>query len=148
MVDRALDRVALAGTQRDSLADRGLDEPRDFGGGGFPADDPSRIGVDHECDVDEHTGDQLGVGEIGDEQPVRGGDTELAIDQVRGALREGSATVVRTFLVRRTPCQPFAAMSRSTVPRATSMPSRFRCAHILSDPYKASGFRRPDSSGS
>jgi hypothetical protein len=42
--------------------------------------------------------------------------------------------VVRTFLVRVAPRQPLAVMSRSTVQRATSTPSRLRWAHIFSDP--------------
>jgi hypothetical protein len=38
----------------------------------------------------------------------------------------GSGVVVRTFLARVAPHQPFAFMSRSTVQRATSIPSRCR----------------------
>jgi hypothetical protein len=56
--------------------------------------------------------------------------------------------VVRTRFARVTPTQPFERMIRSTVQRATVMPCRCRCAHIFSDPYKDSGFRRPCSSGS
>ena len=55
---------------------------------------------------------------------------------------------MRTRLARVTPTQPFARMIRSTVHRATVMPCRCRCAHIFSDPYNDSGFRRPCSSGS
>jgi hypothetical protein len=60
----------------------------------------------------------------------------------------GSGTVVRGFFARVAPRQPFTFMSRSTVQRATSMPSRLRWAHIFSDTYSDSGLRRPYWSGS
>lgn len=47
---------------------------------------------------------------------------------------EVSGMVVRTVLPRRAPCKPMARISRSTVQRATRLPSRFICSQTLSAP--------------
>ncbi len=76
----------------------------------------------------------------GDKQHVGCGHAELAVHPIRWSHR--------TFLQRRTPCQPFRRIRRSAVDLATGMPSRCKLAHILSDPYSDSNLRRPCSSGS
>ena len=61
----------------------------------------------------------------------------------------GSGSVVRgARRARVTPRQPLCRMMRSTVRRATGMPSRCRCAHIFRLPYRLSGGRLPSASGS
>jgi hypothetical protein len=45
-----------------------------------------------------------------------------------------SLMVVRTTLPRRTPCKPWRFIKRSTVQRATAIPSRFICFQALSAP--------------
>ena len=47
----------------------------------------------------------------------------------------GSAIVVRLTLPRTAPTSPAAFMSRSTVQRATSMPSRLSWSHTFRAPY-------------
>jgi len=66
------------------------------------------------------------IGEVTD--PPRMGTLcqELAIDLVlRTRPRAISGTVVRTTLPRRAPCRPRCFSKRSTVQRATTIPSRF-----------------------
>ncbi len=43
--------------------------------------------------------------------------------------------VVRFVFPRTAPCTPRSRISRSTVQRATRIPSRFSCAHTLGAPY-------------
>jgi hypothetical protein len=50
----------------------------------------------------------------------------------RAALAAG--VVVLRGLPRRTPCRPSSPISRSTVQRATAMPSRYSCRHTLRAP--------------
>ena len=45
-----------------------------------------------------------------------------------------SGVVVRIVLPLRAPCKPMVRISRSTVHRATRMPSRFICSQTLSAP--------------
>jgi len=67
---------------------------------------------------------------------------ELPVDAVQRArrcpfdkLRTGlSLIVVRTGLPRITPAKPSSRISRSTVQRATSNPSRRSCRHTLRTP--------------
>ena len=140
--------MPLASAELQGVGQGPVDHGCGRAGGDVPADDGAGEGVDHESGVDEPVADP-DVGEVGDEQPVRGVDPELPVNVVLGAsTAPGSGIVVRTRLVRRTPCQPFLRISRSTVQRATLMPWRCRCAHIFSDPYNDSGGRRPCSSGS
>ena len=63
-------------------------------------------------------------------------------------LCAGSGVVVRTVRARVTPRHRLAAISRSTVHRATGIPCRFRCSHIFKLPYSDSGLRLPRASGS
>ena len=76
------------------------------------------------------------IGQIGHPQPIRGLGVELAIHEIGGApaglAAQGGADR------RRAPTAPrisSACLSRSTVPRATRVPSRGGCAHTLSAPY-------------
>ena len=53
---------------------------------GPPADDPPRIGVDDEGDIDE-AGPGRDIGEIRDPQRIRPGRPELAVDMIQGTRR-------------------------------------------------------------
>ena len=52
------------GPQCRGLSDRELHEPGLLGAGSFPSDDRPGVGVDDECDLDEHPGDEFDVGEV------------------------------------------------------------------------------------
>ena len=56
-----------------------------------------------------------------------------------GRSCDGSGTVVRGFFhpPRRTPRSPSVRISRSTVHRATAMPSRFSWSHTFQAPYRS-----------
>jgi hypothetical protein len=56
-----------------------------------------------------------------------------------GLCRDGSGTVVRGFFhpPRRTPRSPSLRISRSTVHRATAMPSRFSWSQTFHAPYRS-----------
>jgi hypothetical protein len=55
----------------------------------------------------------------------------------RARSAAGSAIVVRLTLPRRAPSRPSARIKRSTVHRATGMPSRFSWSHTFRAPYTA-----------
>src|SRR5574338_275877 len=59
-------------------------------------------------------------------------NTRLTRSSGQGA--EASGSVVRTVLPRRAPSSPKRLINRSTVQRATRMPSRFICSQTLSAP--------------
>jgi hypothetical protein len=63
---------------------------------------------------------------------VRG--LELPIDVVQRQGVALSLIVVLTGLPRITPCKPRVCISRATVQRATSWPSRFNCCQALRTP--------------
>ena len=105
-------------------------------GGGAPAQDPAGVRVDDERDVD-HPGPGRDVGEVGHPEPVRGGRAELPSHQVSGPRRGRVRTVVRTLLPRRAPCRPSSRISRSTVQRATCVPSPVQRQPHLPGPVDA-----------
>jgi hypothetical protein len=74
--------------------------------------------------TEQSAGDQLDVSEVGDEQPVGCGHRNCRSTGSGTRFAVGSGTVVRTFLCRLTPCQPFERIRRLTVDFATSMPPR------------------------
>ena len=60
---------------------------------------------------------------------------KLRFTRSRARSAAGSAIVVRLTFPRTAPASPSAFMSRSTVQRATSMPSRFSWSHTFRAPY-------------
>jgi hypothetical protein len=98
-----------------------------------PADDAPSEDVDHEGDIDE-TLPGRDIGEIADPQLVRPLGLELAVDPVKRTWRLRIGKVVRTTLPRMTPRRPALRIRRSTVQRATSVPSRRSWRQTLSAP--------------
>ena len=74
------------------------------------------------------------VGEVRHPELVGALGLELPIDPIGGQGAFVSGTVVRTTLPRMAPRRPRRRMSRSTVQRATVMPSRLSCCQTLSAP--------------
>jgi hypothetical protein len=98
-----------------------------------PADDPAGIGVDDEGDVDEARPGR-DVGEVGEPQHVRRRGMELAVDVIERArrglvLHRGADRLAADDALR-----PMAFISRATVQRATSKPSRSNCRQTLRTP--------------
>ena len=99
-----------------------------------PADDAAREDVDDERHVDEPRPGRH-VGQVRHPQLVRPRRRELALHADRPAGRRGLAgIVVRQRRPRTTPARPIWRISRSTVQRATRMPSRRSCRHTLRAP--------------
>ena len=99
-----------------------------------PAQDPPGVGVDDERDVDPARPRRY-IGEVGHPQPVGRRRPELPPHQVGWPGPAGSAIVVRLTLPRTAPSGRARAISRSTVQRATLMPSRLSASHTLRAPY-------------
>ena len=88
-----------------------------------PADDAAGIGVDDEGDVGKaRPGDD--IGEVGDPEPVRCRNPEVAVYPVERTGAALSLIVVLTDLPRTIPCRPIWRIRRATVHRATAIPSR------------------------
>ena len=100
-----------------------------------PTDDEPGIGVDHQRRVDEaRPGGN--IGDVGQPQTVRAVRFEAAVDQIGGACSVlSSGMVVRLVSPLTTPFRPSRRMSRSTVQRATPIPSRCSWRHTLRAPY-------------
>src|SRR4051812_42036431 len=88
-----------------------------------PADNAASVGVDDERHVDEARpgGD---VCKVRDPQHVRTRRPELRFTRSSGHGAALSLIVVRMRRPRMTPCKPILRISRATVQRATSSPSR------------------------
>ena len=97
------------------------------------ADDTPRVRVDDEGDVDEACPGRH-IGEVGEPKRIRALRLELPIDVIQRARRALSMIVVLNGLPRITPCEPVVSISRATVQRATSWPSRFSCRQTLRTP--------------
>ncbi len=93
-------------------------------GADAPARDAAGVGIGHQRHL-KPIRPGAHVGDVGRPQAVRDQRGESSLHQVSGPLRGRSATVVRLVMPRRTPTTPAARISRSTVHRATVMPSRF-----------------------
>ena len=78
-----LQGISLSRAECCGLGDGVFDERGVLGRRALPADDPPGEGVDDEGWVGERAACQAHVGEVGDQQPVRCGHPELALDQVR-----------------------------------------------------------------
>ena len=68
-----------------------------------------------------------------------------SVEQSLGASREWSAWLITVYLIVATiatPAMPISRISRSTVHRATSIPSRRNCSHTFRAPYNRRPFRR------
>lgn len=89
-----------------------------------PADNPAGKGVDDERGIEEAAprGD---IGEVADPQSVLPGRLELPVYSVERTGRGFVADFCLTGMPRTTPFMPMPLISRATVQRATSMPSRF-----------------------
>jgi len=101
---------------------------------GAPADDPAGERVEHERDED-HPGPGRDIGVVRDPQRIRSGRVEVPLDQVRRAAgrRIGPGRADPT-LPRRAPRSPSTAINRSTVHRATAMPSRLSASQTFRAP--------------
>jgi hypothetical protein len=108
-------------------------EPRLRRGADAPAHDFAGIGIDDESHIDEPFpgGD---IGEIRHPQPVGRGCTELPVHLVNGHGNFLSEIVVLCGLPRMMPWIPMPFISRATVQRATSNPSRPSCRQIFRTP--------------
>jgi hypothetical protein len=98
-----------------------------------PAEDAAGMSVDDERHV-HGAGPGSHVGEVGHPQPVRPVGGEPPVDQIR---RSGGARIRDRGArrrPRRAPCNPMSRISRSTVERATAIPSRLSCSHTLRAP--------------
>src|SRR5262249_59817932 len=91
------------------------------------------VGVDDERHINE-ADPSRDVGEVRDPQHVRPWRLELSVDMIERTRSAVSATVVRTRLPRITPCKAIFFISRATVQRATSKPSRRNCRQTLRTP--------------
>ena len=107
-----------------------------------PADDPACISVDKEGDVDEPGPGRdvepapAKAGVKSDRQSMLGaGAWNCRLTQSSGHGAALSLTVVLIGLPWITPWKPSSRVSRSTVQRATSNPSRRSCRRILRTPY-------------
>ena len=98
-----------------------------------PANDAPRVGIDDEGDVDEARPGR-DIGEVGEPQRIRAPALNCRLTWSNGHAVALSLIVVLTCLPRITPCKPRARISRATVQRATSWPSRFSCRQTLRTP--------------
>jgi len=98
-----------------------------------PAHDPAGIGVDHKGDVDK-AGPGRDIGEVGEPEDIRPWRLELAVDVIQRAWRGLVADRGFDGLPRMIPCKPMSRISRDTVQRATSKPSRLSCRQTLRTP--------------
>jgi hypothetical protein len=83
------------------------------------------------------------IRDIRDPPAVRLGRREVTLQRSAGLPAAPAGTVVRGFFRPATaPAMPSSRISRSTVHRATSMPSRRNCNHIFRAPYRPRPFLR------
>jgi hypothetical protein len=83
------------------------------------------------------------VRDVSDPAAVRRGRGKVPPQQVSGPLLAASGTVVRGFFrLAAAPAMPSSPISRSTVHRAASMPSRRSCSHTFRAPYTRRPFFR------
>jgi hypothetical protein len=101
--------------------------------GGLPADDAAAEGVDDQGHMDK-AGPGGHVGEVGDHSWFGLLAEKFRPTRSAGRPAAWSGVVVRRGLPRRTPCRPSSPMRRSTVQRATAIPSRCSCRHTLRAP--------------
>lgn len=99
---------------------------------GLPARDPAREGVQAERDVDRFSPGGH-VGEVGDPEPVRAG-WKSRLTRSPAPRPSLPGTVVRTRRPRVAPASSAWRIRRSTVQRATSMPSRRSWCQTLRAP--------------
>src|SRR3954463_7539111 len=97
---------------------------------GSPAHDPAGVGVDHKGDVDK-AGPGRDIGEVGEPENVRPWRLELAVDVIQRAWRGLVADRGLDRFAADNPLQPMSRISRDTVQRATSKPSRLSCRQTL-----------------
>ena len=116
------------------LLQRVEDEARLGGVRCAPTHDASGVGIDDESDVDEAhpSGD---VGEIAATQRVFGRSAwNWRFTRSSGQGAERSLAVVLVDLPRTVPLRPISRISRATVQRAASIPSRPSCRQTLRTP--------------
>ncbi len=133
MVDQAapVERLACA----EGLLQRIQDEVGAGGAGHLPADDVPGEPIDDEGHIDEPLRCRH-IREIRDPQGIRTHRRKRAVDPI---LRTGGCRVAdrgfdRLTTPHPTPFRPSWRISRSTVQRATSTPSRRNCRQTLSAP--------------
>jgi hypothetical protein len=100
---------------------------------GSPAHDPSSVGVDDKGDVDK-AGPGRDIGEVGEPKDVWPWRLELAVDVIQRAWRSLVANRGPAGFAADDPCKPMSRISRGTVQRATSKPSRLSCRQTLRTP--------------
>jgi len=130
MVDQL---VSFGLTRVQRLFQRIKHEVRPHRAADAPADDAPSKDVDDESHVDE-TLPGRDVREIADPQLVRPLRLDCRLTRSSGHGAFASATVVRTTSPRMTPRRPALRIRRSTVQRATSVPSRRSWRQTLSAP--------------
>jgi hypothetical protein len=98
-----------------------------------PPNDASGVGIDDESDIDEAL-PCCDVGEIAHPKNVRSGHAELAVHTVQRAWGRLVGNGGFDLLTPDTPSIPMSFISRATVQRATSKPSRRIWCQILRAP--------------
>jgi hypothetical protein len=108
----------------------------------LPADDLPGEQVSHERRIHEPAG-RGHIRDIGDPAAIRRWRGEVPFQQVSRPGVRAAGTVVRGFFCpAETPAIPSSRISRSTVHRATSIPSRRSCCHTFRAPYSRRPFFR------
>jgi hypothetical protein len=108
----------------------------------LPADNLAGEQVSDECRV-RKSASRVHIGDISDPATIRRGRGEVPLQQVSGPHPAASGTVVRGFFrLAAAPARPSSLISRATVHRATSMPSRRSCRHTFRAPYTRRPFLR------
>ena len=99
-----------------------------------PAQNPPRVSIDDEGHVGESRPGRH-VGQVSHPQPVGCRRGELSLHEISRTRGHRVGDRGALDLPRMAPASPSSAISRSTVQRATSMPSRLSANHTLRAPY-------------
>jgi hypothetical protein len=108
----------------------------------LPADDLAGKKVADERGIREAAG-RVRIGDIGAQRRFGAGAVKSRRTRSAGCCPAGAGTVVRGFFRwPLAPSMPSSRISRSTVHRATLMPSRRSCRHTFRAPYRPRPFAR------